>query len=78
MAEHKVSRKLAAKVKEPEPRRQGVAGQAAGAEKNRARDARLRIIQVLCRLGIPEHQWPDFVRALLRSGYPIPRSSAAD
>jgi hypothetical protein len=56
MAEHKVSRKLAAKVKEPEPRRQGVAGQAAGAEKNRARDARLRIIQVLCRLGIPEHQ----------------------
>jgi hypothetical protein len=34
----------AAKVKEPEPKRQAVAGQAAAAEKNRERDARLRII----------------------------------
>jgi len=63
MAESKSPRKLAAKVKEPEPRRQDVAGQAAAAEKNRERETRLRIIQVLCRLGIPDNQWPDFVRA---------------
>jgi len=63
MAKPKLPPKLAAKLKEPEPSRQGVAGQAASAENNREREVRLRIIQVLRRLGIPDNQWPDFVRA---------------
>ena len=55
--------KLPDKVRAPQPSRQGVAGQAAAAARNREREARLRIIQVLCRLGFPHQQWPDFVRA---------------
>ena len=62
MAEPKLPRKLAAKAKEPEPRRQDVVGQAAAAERNCEREARLRLIQVLCRSGIRQDQWPDFVR----------------
>ena len=50
-------------MKKPEPRRQDVAGQAAAAEKNREREARLCIIRALYGLGIPVNQWPDFVRA---------------
>jgi hypothetical protein len=42
---------------------QKVVGQAAAAEKNRQREARLSIIQALARLGIPFHEWPDFVQA---------------
>lgn len=33
------------------------------AEKNREREARLRIIEAFRRLGIPYSDWPDFVRA---------------
>jgi len=63
MAKPKLPPKLAAELKEPEPSRQSVAGQAACAENNREREVRLRIIQVLRRLGISDNQWPDFVRA---------------
>ena len=42
MADPKLPRKLVGKVQMPEPKRQGVEGFAAAAEKNRKRDARLR------------------------------------
>jgi hypothetical protein len=62
MADPKLPRKLVGKVQMPEPKRQGVEGFAAAAEKNRKRDARLRITEAFGRLGIPHNQWPDFVR----------------
>ncbi len=40
----------------------GVSGQAEAAEHNRQQRARRSILQALDRLGIPQLQWPDFVR----------------
>lgn len=42
-------------------------GQAAAAEQNRQHQARLEILQALQRVGIPEPQWPELVRAYYRS-----------
>jgi hypothetical protein len=63
MTNPKLPRKVAAKAKNRKPRRQGVEGLAAAAEKNRELEARLRIITAFGRLGISHNQWPDFVRA---------------
>jgi hypothetical protein len=41
-------------------------GQAAAAEQNRQREARLEILQALQGLGIPFQQWSDFVQAYYR------------
>jgi len=42
---------------------QSVSGQAAAAKQNRQRRARGGILQALSRLGIPYHEWPNFVQA---------------
>jgi hypothetical protein len=63
MTNPKLPRKVAAKAKKRKPRRQGVEGLAAAAEKNRELEARLRIIAAFGRLGISHNQWPNFVRA---------------
>jgi hypothetical protein len=41
--------------------------QAATAEQNRQHQAGLEIVQALQRLGIPDPQWPELVRAYYRS-----------
>src|SRR5579872_4330797 len=50
----------------------GGLGQAAAAEQNRQHRVRVNILQALGRIGIPQHKWPDFVRAYLRD---LPRGS---
>jgi len=60
MPDPKLGRKLAEPLNDPEPETEGLA---AAAEKNREREARLRIIDAFGRLGISSDQWPDFVRA---------------
>src|SRR5262245_21464099 len=62
MAHSTLPRKRGKKLKKANPR-QDVPGQAAAAQKNREREARLCIIEAFGRLGIPYAQWPDFVQA---------------
>ena len=57
MTDPKLPRKLVGKVTKAEPKRQGVEGFAAAAEKNRERDARLRITEAFGRLGIWIFAW---------------------